>query len=107
MEPLIRSNIHFLGQAERLLEKIGDADYCCGVETFYGSTLGQHLRHCLDHYRSMLDGLPDAKVDYDHRTRQAALETSTATAISEVRRTALELEALLADEPLVVNFNFS
>jgi len=98
MEHLIRSNIHFLGQAERLLSSFGDAEFCCEVEAFYGSTLGQHLRHCLDHYRSFLDGLALAKVDYDHRTRAEILECSTEAALAEVLRVKTELEALQEGE---------
>ncbi len=101
MEHLIRSNIHFLVQAERLLTKLADGEYTCCVKTFYGSTLGQHLRHCLDHYRSFLSGLENGRVDYDHRTRDLALESSTDAAISEVRSIIHDLEHFLVSEPPV------
>ncbi len=94
MEQLIQSNIHFLDQAERLLIELSDDDYSCGVEAFYGSTIGQHLRHCLDHYRSFLSGLANAKIDYDHRTRAEALESSTDHALSEVREIQSKIRAL-------------
>lgn len=98
MESLIRANIHFLDQAERLLIQVLDQDYGCAVESFYGSTLGQHMRHCLDHYRALLAGLPEAKVDYDHRARVHEIEASTEFAISEVQAVRLKLEALLSSE---------
>jgi len=108
MEKLIRANLHFLDQAERLLVQVADGDYGEAVETFYGSTLGQHLRHCLDHYISLLAGLDKAKVDYDCRARQEDLESSTASAIEEVLRVRSELEALLmrqAPRDLLVKMN--
>lgn len=98
MEQLIRANVHFLDQAERLLVQVLDQDYGCAVESFYGSTLGQHFRHCLDHYTSLLAGLDKAKVDYDCRARQLDLEASTESAIQEVSRIRTELEALLKRE---------
>ncbi len=101
MQHLISANIHFLDQAERLLIQVSDGDYCEPVKTFYGSTLGQHLRHCLDHYSSLINGLPDAKIDYDHRQREADLECSTETAVarvSRIRQTLLDLEK--ADLPV-------
>ena len=54
MQHLISANIRFLDQAERLLHQLGDTLYATPVESFYGSTVGQHLRHCLDHYHSFL-----------------------------------------------------
>jgi hypothetical protein len=84
MESLLKSNIYFLEQAERLLIKISDQDYCCTIDRFYGSTLGQHVRHCLDHYHSLFGGLEGALVDYDRRARDEGLEVSTELAIAEI-----------------------
>lgn len=98
MDSLIRANIHFLDQAERLLVQVLDQDYGCAVESFYGSTLGQHMRHCLDHYRALLAGLPDLRIDYDHRARVHEIEVSTERAIAEVKTVRAQLEALLSSE---------
>lgn len=98
MEALIYANIHFLDQAERLLIQVLDQDYGCAVESFYGSTLGQHFRHCLDHYTALLAGLEESKIDYDQRARVRELEASTENAIVEVSRVRSELKALLEKE---------
>ena len=98
MEQLIRANIHFLDQAERLLIQVMDQDYGCAVESFYGSTLGQHFRHCLDHYSSLLTGLDCAKVDYDSRSRQREIELSTGSALEEVGCVRASLTGLLDRE---------
>ena len=101
MDSLIRANIHFLKQAERLLIEVHDRDYGCTVENFYGSTLGQHIRHCLDHYRALLAGLPEAKIDYDHRARVREIEASTDSAIIEITMVRSELAELLSSDPPV------
>jgi hypothetical protein len=38
------------------------------------SSVGPHLRHCIDHFRLLLDGWPSGSVDYDDRPRDALLE---------------------------------
>ncbi|MEJ6717496.1 MAG: hypothetical protein QNK82_03305 [Akkermansiaceae bacterium] len=86
MEDLISANTHLLNQAEQLLAVMADHDYADPVGNLYGSTLGQHLRHCLDHYSSFLNGLPDASIDYDHRERAESLECSTGCALEEIKR---------------------
>ena len=92
MENLIHANIHLLEQAERLLIDIADSDYAAPDGTLYGSSLGQHLRHCLDHYSSFLRGLPEAAIDYDHRVREEELECSTDYARNEILQIRLRLD---------------
>ena len=98
MHQLIEANIFFLDQAERLLEKVEDEQYACSVGEFYGSTVGQHLRHCLDHYSSLLSGLEAARIDYDQRERAEPLESKTGEAIAEVSRIREGLQKLIEEE---------
>ncbi|MGJ8697306.1 MAG: DinB family protein [Verrucomicrobiaceae bacterium] len=98
MDQLIGANIHFLDQAEALLERLQDDEYGCAVENFYGSTLGQHVRHCLDHYRSFLKGLDDGRIDYDCRMREVAIESSTEDALAVLREVRGGLEELIEYE---------
>lgn len=37
-------------------------------------SVGPHLRHCIDHFRLLIDGWPKGSVDYDARSRDARLE---------------------------------
>lgn len=84
MESLIHANIHLLDQAGRLLTAIADSDYAAPDGTLYGSSVGQHVRHCLDHYSSFLGGLPESAIDYDHRVRAQDLECSTDCALEKI-----------------------
>ena len=93
MERLIRANLHYLGQAAALLERLEDGLYGQGVEQFYGSSMGGHLRHCLEHYQSFLAGVGGGKVDYDDRRRDVRIETSTAVALQTLH----EVEAALRE----------
>ena len=86
MENLISANIHLLDQAERLLNDLEDQVYAAPDGNVFGASLGQHVRHCFDHYSSFLRGLPFDRVDYDHRVRDPDLECSTACALVEIAR---------------------
>lgn len=86
MDCLIRANLHFLRQARDLLDRLGDEAYCEPSRCFYGSSVGGHLRHCIEHYLAFLEGLPDGRVDYDARARDAAVETRTAAATAELEK---------------------
>ena len=101
MQHLINANLHFLDQAECLLGGVADHQYARPVDNFYSSTLGQHFRHCLDHYASFLNGMRSARIDYDARERAEDLEISTDYAIQEITRIRAQLIELGRSEPPV------
>ena len=101
MDHLIQANLHFLGQADRLLARLSAETYARPIETFYHSTVGQHLRHCLDHYWSFLGGCQTSKVDYDCRERRGAVESCLRTAGATVDDLRERLENLRQNEPPV------
>lgn len=86
MQDLVTANTFLLDQAERLLVALEDQVYAEPDGNVFGSSLGQHVRHCLDHYASFLNGLPFSKIDYDHRERNPDLECLTECAIIEIER---------------------
>jgi hypothetical protein len=98
MERLIRANLHYLQQAEALLHRLDDEQYSVSAATFYNSSVGGHLRHCLEHYLSFLDGLEAGKVDYDHRARDEQVETCTRSAVDQVQAISTRLEHLRQSE---------
>lgn len=101
MERLIRANLHYLRQAVALLDRSEDALYRRPVATFYGSSVGGHLRHCIEHYLSFLSGVDSGKVDYDDRKRDERLETRTRDAAAMIGEISDGLSALLDGEPPV------
>jgi uncharacterized damage-inducible protein DinB len=81
MEELVDANLYYLEQASRLLSLLGDSGYAATDEAFFDSSIGQHLRHCLDHYRSFLEGAAEGRINYDKRDREIGVERSTAGAL--------------------------
>jgi hypothetical protein len=50
------------------------------------TAVGPHLRHCLDHFRLLLDGWSTGAVDYDARERDVRAERDPALAREILRR---------------------
>jgi hypothetical protein len=99
MERLIRANLHYLQQAVALLDCLDDGLFSQPVANFYGSSVGGHLRHCVEHYLSFLAGMDSGRVDYDDRKREVRLETVTGEAAEALRRIMDGLSGLLGGEP--------
>ncbi len=82
-----------LARCDRLLGQIDDTLYAAPSRLLPGGTIGKHVRHIVDHFAAALVALhdPGATIDYDHRQRDTADETSRSAARTRITtvRTAL------------------
>ena len=94
MISLIRDNCDFLRQGIDLLERHTPESYVNADLQSFGSSIGSHIRHVLDHYLSLVDGIEGGVVDYDDRERGTAVETDLASGIALAKETIVRLESL-------------
>lgn len=94
MKVTIAANQALLEQGEELIQRVSDAAYGRAIPTVFGSSIGAHVRHNLDHYACLLKGLPAGRVDYATRARDTGMETDRAQALAELARLRLELGRL-------------
>jgi hypothetical protein len=52
------------------------------VAELAGATIGQHVRHCLDHYLTLANGISSGRLDYDDRARSVDVECDRECAIT-------------------------
>ena len=96
MKQKIEQNIAALQQGALLLETLDDAVYQAKVPEVFGSTLGAHIRHNLDHYLSFLACYESGELDYEARKRDPLLETSRRRAIEVIEEIVQRLGELSA-----------
>jgi hypothetical protein len=65
MTGLLTTHQFLLKQATQLLAGMDDATSARPSALCLNSAIGGHIRHCLEHYGSLLQGLPGGQVDYD------------------------------------------
>lgn len=82
---LIESVIETLIQGEALLSQLSDDDYIRKVSVAFNASIGGHYRHCLDHFRSLLNCGADGDLNYDHRERGTLIEIERFAALNETR----------------------
>jgi hypothetical protein len=81
-QELIHSVLETLGQGEALLTQLSDEDYTRKVAVAFNAAIGGHYRHCLDHFRSLLDSATDGDLNYDHRERGTLIENDRFAALN-------------------------
>jgi len=95
---LIESVIETLRQGEALLAEISDETYTRKIPVAFNASIGGHYRHCLDHFRSLLDSAENGDLNYDHRERGTLVESDRFAALNATR------ELIEGYEMLAVNY---
>ncbi len=71
---LISAAQDVLHQGCALLDNVDDDSYSRKEEGPWGSSIGAHNRHVLDHFLCLIEGLWDGEINYDHRSRNREIE---------------------------------
>jgi uncharacterized damage-inducible protein DinB len=75
-----------LRQLGDLVETLSDGQYTANPVGIVTSSIGGHVRHCLDHVDALLAGIKTGKVNYDQRQRGTDVETQRQTALDTIGR---------------------
>lgn len=102
---LIRAAAETLRQGETMLAEISDEIYTRKVPVAFGASIGGHYRHCLDHFRALLNAAAAGDLNYDQRERGTLVEQDCFAALNATRdlRDAYEkLDPIFLVRPLAV-----
>lgn len=75
------SNIAVLRQLTDFLLQLSDTEYSLALPLISQNTIGKHVRHILEFYTCLLEGIENKSVDYDARKRNLDLENYTQKAL--------------------------
>jgi uncharacterized damage-inducible protein DinB len=84
-EELVQSVLEALAQGELLLTDVSDEDYTRKIALAFNASIGGHYRHCLDHFRSLLNSASEGHLNYDHRERGTLVEHDRFAALNATR----------------------
>jgi uncharacterized damage-inducible protein DinB len=71
---LIAANQSSLLELLGLIDLVGSENYTACAKPGFESTIGQHVRHVVEHYQCFFTQLPNGMICYDERARMAQLE---------------------------------
>jgi len=93
-QALIQSAVEILIQGENLLGELENDNYTTRLPAAFNASIGGHYRHCLDHFRSLLDAAHSGDLNYDHRERGTLVENDRFAALNTTRDLRTTLQAL-------------
>jgi len=77
---LISAAEDVLQQGLAMLDNTDQESYAGKEEGPWGSSIGAHYRHVLDHFVCLIEGLWDFQINYDRRDRNRDIESSVEVA---------------------------
>ena len=66
--------IQLLNELARVIGRLSDGQYVQKPVGVIESSVGGHVRHCLDHVQSLLSAIATSHLDYENRQRGTAVE---------------------------------
>lgn len=88
--------VEVLRQVSSVVQTLSDEEYVARPVGVIDSSVGGHVRHCLDHVTAFMAALRSGRLDYDHRARGTSIESSSSAALEHLR--VLTNELLVLDE---------
>jgi uncharacterized damage-inducible protein DinB len=96
-----------LEEIKQLVLQLSDKQYDYSVKLLSNTTIGQHVRHILEFYQSILNGLNSKIINYDNRKRNLLIETDKYFAVKMIDIISSKLAMDFKDIPCVLEGNFS
>ena len=93
---LVQAVLDTLAQGEELLQELDDDAYTSKLPVAFQASIGGHYRHCLDHFRSLLQAIEGSPLNYDARERNTLVENDRFAALNATRTLRTEYEQLAA-----------
>lgn len=79
---MLASQLEIVQQATEYLSQVSDQQYVAVTQPHFSGSAGAHMRHVIDHYLALKNGLNKGFIDYNKRNRFSDVESSPAIAIS-------------------------
>ena len=98
MNALIEANIGCLEQGISFLETLPAETYHRKCDEVFSSSIGSHIRHNIDHYNVLIEGIVDARIDYDSRHRSPVIEQDPSEASAAMSRLVDLLKTLESED---------
>ena len=95
---LLQSHIDVLQQAVSLLKEIQTENYQLAMQPHLSGSIGKHIRHVIDHYLALEQGLVDGLVDYNQRHRNSNIEASPSVALDSLNAIINWLENITSEQ---------
>lgn len=97
---------HILSQLHDLIDQISDEDFVKQGSTLSGSTIGQHVRHTLEFFIMLENGVRTGLINYDNRAHDKVVERDKQIALAVVKQIQAFVTKQSDNVPIVLEIGY-
>ena len=97
---------HILSQLHDLINQISDEDFIKHGSTLSGSTIGQHVRHTLEFFVMLENGVRAGIINYDKRAHDKTVERDKQIALTVVKQIQAFVNKQSENTPIVLEMGY-
>ncbi|MDG1761192.1 MAG: DinB family protein [Flavobacteriaceae bacterium] len=97
--------IQNLQSLNELLKNLPEPYYIKPASKLFNASIGEHIRHILEFYSCLLDGVNEGQVNYDSRKRNPTIELNSEVASMHIDRICSSLESELVSKKIHILAN--
>lgn len=104
-----------LTQLKDVINQLSDHHYVCPIPALSNATVGEHTRHIIELYQTILKGYDNGIINYDKRERNSAIQTVKSqaefaidTILNQIEKEdkKLMMEHCVSDVPVIIETNY-
>jgi len=104
---MIQNLVYNLNSYKKFIKVINNKDFSKKTSVLSNSSVGQHLRHVLEFYICLFDGIKKGQICYDERKRDLLLETDKEYAIQTMDNIIQKLRKITSDASIQLKATLS
>lgn len=90
---------------QKVITQLSAEDFCIPIDNLSGATIGEHSRHIIELFQSVVNAYEDYELDYDNRKRDKQIETNKKYALQTIETILSEIEK--PNKPLLLKHKIS
>jgi len=98
--------VRILGQLSSLVETLDDKEYTASLDVLNGATIGQHVRHTLEFFICLKNGIEVGVINYDKRNHDKTIENDRFITISKIKEARNFVELEQENKPLILELSY-
>ncbi len=106
MNIIKKANVEILEKLKFVLNQMNSTDYNKGLKVLNWVSIGQHVRHIIEFYQCLFEGVKSNIIDYDARKRDLRIENDLEYGLITIATLIEKLETDFEDINLNLNVNF-
>lgn len=100
------ASIRILNQLSGLINTLSQDEFTKPLPVLNSSTLGQHIRHTIEFFTCLQNGIADRLVNYDQREHNKAIESDRKVALANIKAIKIFIADCNVDQDLTLEMSY-